>query len=72
MVTLIPLVQAQKESCMVINYYLSSKRPLHIRLRIQPALLITPCLVIKLELPSIKCSLFLIMHRLPVLSINKT
>ena len=52
-------------------YYLSLKRPLHIRLRIQP-LLVAPCLAIKLPLPSIKCSLFLIMHRLPVLSINKT
>ena len=58
MVTLIPLVQAQKESCMVINYYLSSKRPLHIRLRIQPELLITPCLVIKLELLSINVLCF--------------
>ena len=52
-------------------YYLCLKRPLHIRLRIQP-LLVAPCLAIKLQLPSLKCSLFLIMHRIPVLSMNKT
>ena len=51
--------------------YLSLKKRLHMRLRIQP-LLVAPCLAIKLPLPSIKCSLFLIMHRFPVVSVDKT